>query len=128
MDAVGRAQAAGLVIGGLYYSKWIKPPEDNRDPDRASYRYYWMFCPDGAIASAPVTAEPGKITGWFTCDNTTLRNGHLRWQENRFVAEMRYSTGTMNWMLEILTSGAVHLMPEGAADGRLPLHLDLHES
>lgn len=125
MDAVRRAKAAGLVIAGLYYSRWITPTEDNRDADRVSYRYFWMFCPDGAIASAPVLAEPAKITGWFTCDNTTLRNGKLAWQDGEFLAQMRYASGTMTWHLEILDTGALHLLPAGELDGRLPLHLDL---
>ncbi|MCI4643350.1 MAG: hypothetical protein MRY64_01030 [Hyphomonadaceae bacterium] len=120
-----RAASEGLVIGGLYYSRWHHPPEDNRDPDRTSYRYFWTFCPDGAIASAPVIAEPDRITSWFTCENTTIRNGTLTWQAGRFLAQMRYAGGDMNWHLEILASGALHLTPQDRADAPLPLHLDL---
>lgn len=127
MDAVTRAASEGLVIGGLYYSRWFHPPEDNRDPDVRSYRYFWMFCPDGTIASAPVIAEPEKITDWFTCDNATIRNGALTWQDNKFITEMHYAGGDMNWHLDILDTAALHLTPVNAPEDRLPLHLDLYQ-
>ena len=126
MDAVTRAASEGLVIGGLYYSRWYHPPDDNQDPDARSYRYFWMFCPDGGIASAPVIAEPGKITSWFTCENATIRNGTLGWADGKYTADMRYAGGDMTWHLELLDTGALHLTPAGSPEDRLPLHLDLY--